>query len=377
MNGESSEGTHPEDSPGHIVVGVDGSAPSGQALLWARFLAHITDTTIDAVTVWPPRASYGLSGDLNPHKVVTDTLDRVFGEQRPPGLRIVVREGTAAKVLLEVSTHSRMLVVGSRGRGGIAGLLLGSVSAACVEQATCPVLAVHGTTPRRRSPEAKFGARDVRCDGGAGWPYSTARPVGNPISAARLRTVVVLLVVLLGVWPASSAQANGTATTEARLYVLQSVALIANDASVAVVAERITDALNAPDTAGTDLAKVKQALAIVEGSAPGAAGATDRNQARGILASAVDVRAATGYGTLPPPGELGQDTAPYATGAGTGTAVVLDGFRPARGVSDRGDLVLLVLSGLAIALGVYLSLRWRPPDTLRELRRRSSAVKDF
>jgi len=49
-------------------------------------------------------------------------------------------------VLLEVSDGARMLVVGSRGQGGLAGLLLGSVSAAGAEHAACPVLVVHGTT---------------------------------------------------------------------------------------------------------------------------------------------------------------------------------------------------------------------------------------
>jgi len=49
-------------------------------------------------------------------------------------------------VLLEVSSGARMLVVGSRGHGGFAGLLLGSVSAACAEHGDCPVLVVHGTT---------------------------------------------------------------------------------------------------------------------------------------------------------------------------------------------------------------------------------------
>jgi nucleotide-binding universal stress UspA family protein len=46
-------------------------------------------------------------------------------------------------MLLDVSTGAQMLVVGSHGHGGFAGLLLGSVSAACAEHARCPVLVVH------------------------------------------------------------------------------------------------------------------------------------------------------------------------------------------------------------------------------------------
>ena len=71
----------------------------------------------------------------------------MFGEQQPPELEITVREGAAAKFLLEVSSGARMLVVGSRGRVGFAGLLLGSVGTACAEHATCPVLVIHGSTP--------------------------------------------------------------------------------------------------------------------------------------------------------------------------------------------------------------------------------------
>lgn len=142
-----------------VVVGVDGSEPSQHALRWARFLAAATGgATMEAVVGWQSAASYSL-GDpgmmpiagWDPAKdaqtIATETLAEVFGEHRPPSLQVTIREGRAAKVLLDVSVGARMLVVGSRGHGGFAGLLLGSVSAACAEHATCPVLVVHGDTP--------------------------------------------------------------------------------------------------------------------------------------------------------------------------------------------------------------------------------------
>jgi nucleotide-binding universal stress UspA family protein len=55
-----------------------------------------------------------------------------------------IYQGHAASVLLEASKSAKMLIVGSRGLGGFADLLLGSVSSACAEHSICPVLVVHG-----------------------------------------------------------------------------------------------------------------------------------------------------------------------------------------------------------------------------------------
>ncbi|MEO7007189.1 MAG: universal stress protein [Terrimesophilobacter sp.] len=71
-----------------------------------------------------------------------EAANRVFGNRWPKWFTIVVSEGNAALVLLAQSELAEMLVVGSRGHGGFAGLLLGSVSAACAEHAKCPVLVV-------------------------------------------------------------------------------------------------------------------------------------------------------------------------------------------------------------------------------------------
>ena len=148
-----------EPGTDRIVVGVDGSEPAKQALLWARFLAEATGSTLHAVTAWQQYTGYGWSGpgrtavptDLDPaadaKALLEDAVHVAYGEQMPPGLRASINYGGAAKVLLEASAGARMLVVGSRGHGGFVGLLLGSVSAACAEHAACPVLVVHGETP--------------------------------------------------------------------------------------------------------------------------------------------------------------------------------------------------------------------------------------
>jgi nucleotide-binding universal stress UspA family protein len=141
----------PETEPRRIVVGVDGSASSKAALRWAALLATATGAIIEAIIVWEFPQTYGgpvalddWHPDLDAGEVLQQTVDEVFGAQRPPGLQTTVARGHARDVLLSASDDAEMLVVGSRGHGGFAGLLLGSVSAACAEHAHCPVLVAHG-----------------------------------------------------------------------------------------------------------------------------------------------------------------------------------------------------------------------------------------
>jgi nucleotide-binding universal stress UspA family protein len=133
-----------------IVVAVDGSPPSVQALRWARTLAGCTGAAVEAVTVWtyPAAAGWGMVGGWDPEQnakaVVEEALDAAYGEERPADLTARVLQGPPAKTLLDASEGAQMLVMGSRGHGGFAGLLLGSVSAVCAEHAHVPVLVVHG-----------------------------------------------------------------------------------------------------------------------------------------------------------------------------------------------------------------------------------------
>jgi nucleotide-binding universal stress UspA family protein len=134
-----------------IVVGVDGSGHSLDALRWAAHFAAVFGAGLDAVATWQYPQSFGWAGvapEWNPSqdmaKVLDDAVLAVFGDQLPEGLRLLVQEGGAAKVLLDAGEGAVMLVVGSRGHGGFAGLLLGSVSANVAEHASCPVFIVHG-----------------------------------------------------------------------------------------------------------------------------------------------------------------------------------------------------------------------------------------
>lgn len=141
----------PEAGEPRIVVGVDGSRHSEQALRWAAHFAAIFGAHLEVVSCWEYPTSYGwaaIAPDWSPSqdmaKVLDDTMRAAFGDQPPQGTQLLVLEGGAAKVLLEACAGAVMLVVGSRGHGGFAGLLLGSVSASVAEHSSCPVFIVHG-----------------------------------------------------------------------------------------------------------------------------------------------------------------------------------------------------------------------------------------
>ncbi len=141
-----------EDAEHVIIVGVDGSESSKNALRWAARLAPSLNATIHAIVAWEYPIVFGLEGgipgiwkpDETAKEILSNTLDSVFGKERPAGLKGSISQGHPTFVLLDASEGAEMLIVGSRGLGGFKGLLLGSVSSSCAEHAKCPVLVVHG-----------------------------------------------------------------------------------------------------------------------------------------------------------------------------------------------------------------------------------------
>ena len=136
-----------------IVVGVDGSPGSRKALTWAAAEAnhHMADLVVLNVwehTLMPPVGSVSVSEHYvpEPSQRTTDDLVRVIGEELgadpPVQVQAHVKEGRPAKVLIDESAHADLLVVGSRGHGGFAGLVLGSVSQHVAAYAKCAVTVV-------------------------------------------------------------------------------------------------------------------------------------------------------------------------------------------------------------------------------------------
>jgi nucleotide-binding universal stress UspA family protein len=139
-----------------IVVGVDGSEHAERALDWAIEAAKLRGARLVLLSAWHvPAIVYGAPGfapqlegrlDKPFEEVAEEVAGAAAKRAREAGAEAEtsVRQGQAAEVLIEASGGADLLVVGSRGHGGFAGLLLGSVSAQCAHHAKCPVLIVHG-----------------------------------------------------------------------------------------------------------------------------------------------------------------------------------------------------------------------------------------
>jgi nucleotide-binding universal stress UspA family protein len=152
----------PPQEPGPragIVVGHDGSTDADHALAVALDLAVGLSVPVTIVRAWsidtaprPAHWQFGYVSSITDYAdAVTERLNADTGAlvAAHPNLPVEYRValGSASKTLIEVAAGARMLVVGSRGRGGLAGMLLGSVSEQCVRHADCPVLVV---PPRSR-----------------------------------------------------------------------------------------------------------------------------------------------------------------------------------------------------------------------------------
>jgi nucleotide-binding universal stress UspA family protein len=134
-----------------IVVGVDGSASSKAALRWAARLAQLDGSVVWAVTAWQYPRFYGVETATQAEDIaeaagaiLTATVEEVLGPDPAVEVRESVELGHPAQVLIDAAAHAQLLVIGSRGHGGFAGALLGSVSQHCAHHASCPVVIIRG-----------------------------------------------------------------------------------------------------------------------------------------------------------------------------------------------------------------------------------------
>jgi nucleotide-binding universal stress UspA family protein len=139
-----------------IVVGIDGSKQSTNALRWALEEADCRGNEVLAITAWSVPASatpmlgvtpafYDTDFEVEAETLLKETVEKVTADV---GLDVPVRtkavSGSAARALVDASRDAELLVVGSRGYGGFRGLLLGSVGQQCAQHSFCPVVIVRG-----------------------------------------------------------------------------------------------------------------------------------------------------------------------------------------------------------------------------------------
>ncbi|MBF6171892.1 universal stress protein [Nocardia blacklockiae] len=150
VRGEEENASEPAAQP--VVVGVDGN-PAGQAAVRVAFAeADARGVPLVAVHAWSDLPVGGLPGTMpelddmteaEAHRTLQEQLTRC--QDRYPDV-VVVRKAYLSGPrdrLIGWSRSAQLLVVGSRGRGGFRGLLLGSTSQSLVQQAHCPVMVVH------------------------------------------------------------------------------------------------------------------------------------------------------------------------------------------------------------------------------------------
>ncbi len=144
---------------GPVVVGIDGSPESVSALRWAAEHARCHGLPLEVIHAWSVSETEAIRIDELFHvaerrdrdrRVIEGLLDSVIdaGQRRDVKLRLL--DGNPVGVLLEAAEGAGLLVVGSRGQGGIARLLLGSTSAACLQHASCDVAVVPQALGDRR-----------------------------------------------------------------------------------------------------------------------------------------------------------------------------------------------------------------------------------
>jgi nucleotide-binding universal stress UspA family protein len=154
-----------------VVVGVDGSSHAEEALVWALQEGHLRDLPVRALSVWQPdgapeqiqrsgepRAVAQLRAGLE--QEVATAVRAVAERARAVDVAVTaeVRYGHPAQELIRAGGAGSLLVVGSRGRGSVAGSLLGSVSQSCAQYAQCTVVVVRGLVPDATARRVAVGA---------------------------------------------------------------------------------------------------------------------------------------------------------------------------------------------------------------------------
>lgn len=178
------------------VVGLDGSDCAANALEWVAVNVDGRASDVELVTAWqtPVVGAYPMSApmsigidDTGLHDAAAHDIAEIaveFGARLDVPVTASVGHGGPAQVLLEASESAGVLVIGSRGRGGFARLLLGSTSTQCATHASVPTVVIPGDVEPERAETILVG-----CDGSPNsmvalrWAINFASPGGTVVIA--------------------------------------------------------------------------------------------------------------------------------------------------------------------------------------------------
>lgn len=157
--------TVPAEPAGRVVVGVDDSPGGRAALAFAAQEAARRGAELHVICAWSMPGGHfehaKVPGPLRDacceeaQTVLHRLSEEVLGPDPHLPVVLAVGEPPPARALIEASDRADLVVVGSRGRGGFAGLLLGSVSAQVVHHAHCPVTVVRAGQPQPSSERSR------------------------------------------------------------------------------------------------------------------------------------------------------------------------------------------------------------------------------
>lgn len=157
-----------------VVVAVDGSPAAENAVRWAANTANKRGIPLQLATSYTMPQFLYAEGMVPPQELFDDLQNEAMGKiddarriahEVAPEIKIghTIVEGSPIDMLLEISKTSTMIVMGSRGLGGLSGMVMGSVSAAVVSHAECPVVVVREDNPLDET--TKYGPVVVGVDG--------------------------------------------------------------------------------------------------------------------------------------------------------------------------------------------------------------------
>lgn len=156
---DGSESAAHHQHGGRWVIGVDGSECSRHAALWAaaqakgraRELQLVATWSIPASTAMTPMSSLTTSASFDALQESAQATVDQLAQRIAPSIGVpvtrTVSQGSAATLLLDAARNSELLVVGSRGHGGFARLVLGSTSTHCATHSSAPVAVIPSTSP--------------------------------------------------------------------------------------------------------------------------------------------------------------------------------------------------------------------------------------